>query len=85
MQTLRDLSGQGLIGRAPRDTWERVDLKGMLDEYLPAYRMDAREKDKLFNLIWDMTCSPHAMRNATPAPAFAKSFTGPTIARPACG
>ncbi|MEI2776029.1 MAG: 4-hydroxyphenylacetate 3-hydroxylase N-terminal domain-containing protein [Tetrasphaera sp.] len=76
MQTLRDLSGQGLIGRVPRETWERADVKGMLDEYLPGYRMDAWTKNKLFNLIWDMTCSPHAMRvalfeniNATPAPA----------------
>lgn len=76
MQTLRDLSGQGLIGRVPRKTWERADVQGMLDEYLPGYRMNAWEKNKLFNLVWDMTCSPHAMRvalfeniNATPAPA----------------
>ena len=76
MQTLRDLSGQGLIGRVPRETWERADVKGMLDEYLPGYTMNAWDKNKLFNLIWDMTCSPHAMRvalfeniNATPAPA----------------
>lgn len=76
MQTLRDLSGQGLIGRVPRDTWERTDVKSMMDEYLPGYRLNAWEKNKLFNLIWDMTCSPHAMRvalfeniNATPAPA----------------
>lgn len=76
MQTLRDLSGQGLIGRVPRETWERADVKSMLDEYLPGHLMSAWEKNKLFNLIWDMTCSPHAMRvalfeniNATPAPA----------------
>lgn len=76
LQTLRDLSGQGLIGRVPRETWERSDVKGMLAEYLPDYTMDAWEKNKFFNLVWDMTGSPHAMRvalfeniNATPAPA----------------
>jgi 4-hydroxyphenylacetate 3-monooxygenase len=76
MQTLRELSGQGLISRIPRETWERADVKALLDEYLPGYTVSAWEKNKLFNLIWDMTCGPHAMRvalfeniNATPAPA----------------
>ena len=46
----------------------------MLDEYLPGYNITARDKNRLFNLIWDITCSPAAMRialfeniNATPA------------------
>ena len=76
MQILRDLSGQGLIGRVPREAWERADLGALLDEYLPGYKFAAREKNTLFNFIWDMTCSASAMRvalfeniNATPAPA----------------
>jgi 4-hydroxyphenylacetate 3-monooxygenase len=76
MQILRDLSGQGLIGRVPQAAWEREDLGDLLDTYLPGYRLDAREKNRLFNFIWDMTCSSSAMRvalfeniNATPAPA----------------
>ena len=76
MQTLRELSGQGLISRVPRDTWERPDVKALLDEYLPGYTVTASEKNKLFNFIWDMSCGPHALRtalfeniNATPAPA----------------
>ena len=76
MQILRDLSGQGLIGRVPQSAWERADLGALLDAYLPGYRLDAREKNRLFNFIWDMTCSASAMRvalfeniNATPAPA----------------
>jgi 4-hydroxyphenylacetate 3-monooxygenase len=76
MQTLRELSGQGLISRVPRETWERADVKALLDEYLPGHAVSAWEKNKLFNLIWDMSCGPHAMRvalfeniNATPAPA----------------
>lgn len=54
--------------------------------------MDAWTKNKLFNLIWDMTCSPHAMRvalfetiNVTPAPHCGKSWTGPMTARRASG
>jgi 4-hydroxyphenylacetate 3-monooxygenase len=76
MQILRDLSGQGLIGRIPRAAWDRADLGPLLDEYLPGHRIAARDKNRLFNFIWDMTCSSNAMRvalfeniNATPAPA----------------
>lgn len=76
MQILRDLSGQGLIGRVPQATWERADIGALLDEYLPGHRLNARDKNRLFNFIWDMTCSASAMRvalfeniNATPAPA----------------
>jgi aromatic ring hydroxylase len=76
MQNLRELSGQGLIGRVPRATWERADIGPLLDRYLPGHKLGARDKNRLFNLIWDMTCSPSAMRlalfeniNATPAAA----------------
>ncbi|MGE3968442.1 MAG: 4-hydroxyphenylacetate 3-hydroxylase N-terminal domain-containing protein [Dongiaceae bacterium] len=76
MQILRDLSGQGLIGRVPQSSWDRSDIGPLLDEYLPGNNMSARDKNRLFNLVWDMTCSPNAMRlalfeniNATPAPA----------------
>ena len=38
--------------------------------------VNARDKNKLFNLVWDLTCSGHGLRtalfealNATPAPA----------------
>lgn len=76
VQILRELSGQGLIGRVPKATWERPDLAPLLDEYLPGHKLAARDKNRLFNFIWDLTCSPNAMRlalfeniNATPAPA----------------
>jgi aromatic ring hydroxylase len=76
MQLLRELSGQGLIGRVPRSSWEREDVGPLLDDYLPGNRLSARDKNRLFNLVWDMTCSPNAMRlalfeniNATPAAA----------------
>ena len=74
MQHLRELSGQGLISRVPRAAWERQDLGALLDAYLPGYNTSARAKNRLFNLIWDMTSSAAAMRialfenlNATPA------------------
>ncbi len=74
MQNLRELSGQGLISRVPRASWERQDIGPLLDRYLPGYQVTARQKNRLFNLIWDMTSSAAAMRialfenlNATPA------------------
>ena len=76
MQVLRDLSGQGLISRVPESTWARSDVGAMLDEFLPGHDMTARDKNRLFNLVWDLTCSGHGLRtalfealNATPAPA----------------
>src|SRR5262249_41216278 len=48
MQILRELSGQGLIGRIPRATWERPDLGPILDEYLPGHKLSARDKNRLF-------------------------------------
>ncbi len=75
MQVLRELSGQGLIGRVPQQSWDRPDIGKLLDQYLPGHRMGARDKNRLFNLVWDICCSPSAMRlalfeniNATPAP-----------------
>jgi 4-hydroxyphenylacetate 3-monooxygenase len=75
VQILRELSGQGLIGRVPQKSWERPDLGPLLEQYLPGHKMGARDKNRLFNLVWDMSCSPSAMRlalfeniNATPAP-----------------
>ena len=76
MQLLRDLSGQGLISRVPESSWDRADVGAMLDEFLPGHLLNAREKNRLFNLVWDISCSGHGLRtalfealNATPAPA----------------
>ena len=76
MQVLRDLSGQGLISRVPESTWVRSDVSATLDEFLPGHDVNARDKNNLFNLVWDLTCSGHGLRialfealNATPAPA----------------
>lgn len=92
IQMLRELSGQGLIGRVPRATWERPDLAPLLDQYLPGHKLAARDKNRLFNFVWDLTCSPSAMRlalfeniNATPAAALREELyraydRGPAVA-----
>lgn len=76
MQILRELSGQGLISRVPRASWERKDIGPLLDAYLPGLDTTSREKNRLFNLVWDISSSAAAMRialfeniNATPAAA----------------
>jgi aromatic ring hydroxylase len=76
MQTLRELSGQGLISRVPRASWDRADVGPLLDQFLPGHGTSAREKNRLFNLIWDITSSAAALRiamfenlNATPQAA----------------
>ncbi len=73
MQTLRDLSGQGLISRFTRQDLEREDVGAWINEFLPGHGISARGKNRFFNFVWDLTCSSHAMRiglfentNATP-------------------
>ena len=64
MQTIRDLSGQGLISRFTRHDLERADIGAMIDEFLPGHGISARGKNRFFNFVWDLTCSSHAMRIA---------------------
>jgi aromatic ring hydroxylase len=76
LQLLREISGQGLISRFTQAAFERADIGALLDEFLPGTGTSARAKNRLFNFVWDLTCSSHAMRvalfenvNATPAAA----------------
>jgi aromatic ring hydroxylase len=73
MYLLRDLCGQGLISRFPKAVWDHPEIGPKLEEYLPGTGVTAREKDRFFNFVWDLTCSDHASRvaqfenvNATP-------------------
>ncbi len=75
IQTLRDLSGQGLVSRMTQADWDREDVGPLLDEFLPGHHITARGKNRFFNFVWDLTCSSHASRvalfentNATPPP-----------------
>jgi 4-hydroxyphenylacetate 3-monooxygenase len=73
MQIIRDITGQGMISRFPESTWEREEIAGKLEEFMRGHGLSAREKNRLFSLAWDLTCSSNAMRvalfenvNATP-------------------
>lgn len=73
MQIIRDLTGQGMISRFPESTWEREEIAGKLEEFTAGHEIAARDKNRIFSLAWDLTCSSHAMRvalfenvNATP-------------------
>jgi aromatic ring hydroxylase len=73
LHLLRDLSGQGIVSRWPKAIWEHPELGKTLEEWLPGVGVNAREKNRFFNLVWDLCCSGHALRvamfehnNATP-------------------
>jgi 4-hydroxyphenylacetate 3-monooxygenase len=76
MQLLRDMSGQGLITRFTQAQFDHDEIGAKLDEFLPGTGVSARAKNRLFNFVWDVTSSSHAMRvalfenvNATPPSA----------------
>jgi aromatic ring hydroxylase len=64
IHALRDLAGQGLISRFPDAVFERERLREQLDDFLGGQSVSARDKNRLFNLVWDLTCSAHAARVA---------------------
>lgn len=64
MQILRDMSGQGLISRFTKAQFDHHELGPKLMEFLPGTGVDAREKNRVFNFVWDLTSSSHAMRVA---------------------
>jgi aromatic ring hydroxylase len=73
LHILRDLSGQGIISRWPQAVWDQPELGRVLEEWMPGVGVTAREKNRFFNLVWDICCSGHATRvamfehnNATP-------------------
>ena len=90
LQLLRDLSGQGLISRFTKAQFEREDLAARLEEFVPGTGGTAREKNRLFNFVWDLTSGNNANRvaafehvNATPPGAMrATESTSCNIASP---
>jgi len=76
MYLLQDLCGQGLISRWPEAIWDHPEFGPKLEQYLPGTGVTAREKNRFFNFVWDLTTSGHSGRvglfenvNATP-PAY---------------
>jgi 4-hydroxyphenylacetate 3-monooxygenase len=73
---IQDLCGQALISRWPEKIWDHPEFGPKLEAYLPGTGVTAREKNRFFNFVWDLTTSGHAGRiglfenvNATP-PAY---------------
>jgi 4-hydroxyphenylacetate 3-monooxygenase len=74
---IQDMCGQGLVSRWPEKVWEHPEFGPRLEEYLPgAGGVSAREKNRFFNFVFDLTTGGQAGRvglfenvNATP-PAF---------------
>ena len=73
MHLLRDLCGQGMVSRWPAAIWDHPEFGPKLEEFAPGVGVTGREKNRVFNFIWDLACSSHANRvamfentNATP-------------------
>ena len=62
MHLLRDLCGQGLVSRWPKAAWDHPEIGKRLEEFMPGTGVTAREKNRVFNFIWDLACSGHASR-----------------------
>jgi aromatic ring hydroxylase len=76
---LQDLCGQGLISRWPEKIWEHPEFGPRLEELLPGVGVSAREKNRFFNFVYDLTASGNAQRmglfenvNAAPPAAVAE-------------
>ena len=76
MYLLQDLCGQALISRWPEKVWDHPEFGPLLEQYLPGTGVTAREKNRFFNFVWDLTTGGQAGRvglfenvNATP-PAY---------------
>jgi len=70
---LRDMCGQALVSRFPKAIWDDPEIGKTLKEFLPGTGVTAREKNRFFNFVWDLTCGGYASRtgqfenvNATP-------------------
>jgi 4-hydroxyphenylacetate 3-monooxygenase/chlorophenol-4-monooxygenase component 2 len=70
---LKDLCGQGIVSRFPSAVWDHPEFAEKLEEFLPGTGVTAREKNRFFNFVYDLTCGSHANRvgqfenvNATP-------------------
>lgn len=76
LQLMRDISGQGLISRFSTPQFTSAEVGEVLRDFLPGTGVSAEQKNRLFNFVWDLTCSSHAQRvalfenvNATPPSA----------------
>lgn len=59
---MQDLCGQALISRWPEKIWDHPEFGPKLEAYLPGTGVTAREKNRFFNFVWDLTTGAHAGR-----------------------
>jgi 4-hydroxyphenylacetate 3-monooxygenase len=71
---LQELCGQGLVMRFSEVDFDHPELGPRLETFLAQPGISAREKNRLMNLVWDLTTDSHAGRstlfenvNATPS------------------
>jgi 4-hydroxyphenylacetate 3-monooxygenase len=74
IHALQELCGQGLVVRFPDASFDDSYLGPRLSLYLDQPSISARRKNRLMNLVWDLTTDSHAGRaalfenvNATPS------------------
>ncbi|HEV8534593.1 MAG TPA: 4-hydroxyphenylacetate 3-hydroxylase N-terminal domain-containing protein [Candidatus Limnocylindria bacterium] len=64
IQIIRDISGQGLVSRFPEATWRVPYVAEKLEEFTAGHGISAKDKNRIFNLAWDLVCGSHASRVA---------------------
>jgi aromatic ring hydroxylase len=62
VQTIRELSGGGLILTPTESDFASPDIAHHLDKYLQGKNIAARDRVRLFRLAWDMVGSPFGSR-----------------------
>jgi 4-hydroxyphenylacetate 3-monooxygenase len=74
IHVLQELCGQGLVMRFQKAAFDDPEIGPLLDQFLPGRNMNARDKNRLMNFVWDLTTDSLAGRtelfenvNATPA------------------
>ncbi|HEX4011540.1 MAG TPA: 4-hydroxyphenylacetate 3-hydroxylase N-terminal domain-containing protein [Solirubrobacteraceae bacterium] len=74
IHTIQELCGQGLVMRFTRADFDDAEIGPLLNELLPGKGLNAADKNRLMNFVWDLTTDSHAGRtelfenvNATPA------------------
>jgi 4-hydroxyphenylacetate 3-monooxygenase len=61
---IQELCGQGLVMRFSEAEFDHPDLGSKLEAILAQPAISGREKNRLMNLVWDLTCDSHAGRSA---------------------
>lgn len=61
---VQELCGQGLVMRFSEEDFDHADIGSLIENYMGAKDLTAREKNRLMNAVWDYTVDSHAGRSA---------------------